>query len=283
MNENCIIDSFSIRWVVALKEEAKTIIDHYKLSVIDGKSLFPVFKNVDDTHWLILSGIGRHNAAAATSYLYSISKASKSTAWINIGIAGCGKGNYGDLCLVDKISNNYGKNRYPMTMSRSALSKMHLFTSDIPINNYSSQELIDMEGSAFYDIASKFTSNELICLMKVISDGPENNLKDLNKDRIINLIKSNIINIKKVISYYENLSHFDFLRNKKPYLYTQIISRWHFSVTQKYQLENLLRRIKSFLPDNNVLEIIKDCEKGASVLDILDFKIKQSEVDWSNS
>jgi hypothetical protein len=54
-------------------------------------------------------------------------------------------------------------------------------------------------------------------------------------------------------------------------------------VTQKYQLENLLRRIKSFLPDNNVLEIIKDCEKGASVLDILDFKIKQSEVDWSNS
>jgi hypothetical protein len=54
-------------------------------------------------------------------------------------------------------------------------------------------------------------------------------------------------------------------------------------VTQKYQLENLLRRIKSFLPDNNVLEIIKDCEKGASVLDVLDFKIKQSEVDWSNS
>ena len=36
MNENHIIDSFSIRWVVALKEEAKTIIDHYKLKIIDG-------------------------------------------------------------------------------------------------------------------------------------------------------------------------------------------------------------------------------------------------------
>jgi len=283
MNENHIIDSFSIRWVVALKEEAKTIIDHYKLSIIDGKSFFPVFKNFDETHWLVLSGIGRHNAAAATAYLYSISKSSKSAAWINLGIAGCGKGNYGDLCLVDKISNSSRKNRYPTIMPRSVLSKMHLFTSDTPINNYSFHELIDMEGSAFYDIASKFTSNELICLMKVISDGPKNDIKDLNKDRIIDLIKSNIINIKKVISYYENLSHFDFLRNKKPYLYTQIISRWHFSVTQKYQLENLLRRIKSFLPDNNVLEIIKNCKKGASVLDILDFKIKQSEVDWSNS
>ena len=38
-----------------------------------------------------------------------------------------------------------------------------------------------MEGIAFYDIVSKFTSNELICLMKVISDGPENNIKSLNR------------------------------------------------------------------------------------------------------
>lgn len=283
MNKNHIIDSFSIRWVVALKEEAKTIIDHYKLSIIDGKSLYQVFKNFDETHWLVLSGIGRHNAAAATAYLYSISKPSKSAAWINLGIAGCGKGNYGELCLVDKISNSSRKNRYPTIMPRSVLSKMHLFTSDTPINNYSSHELIDMEGSAFYDIASKFTSNELICLMKVISDGPENDIKDLNRSKIINLIKLNITNIKEIISYYEKLSHYDFLRNKKPYLFAQITSRWHFSVTQKYHLENLLRRIRSFLPDNNVLEIIKDCKKGSSVLDILDFKIKTSEVDWSNS
>jgi hypothetical protein len=269
--------------VVALKEEAKTIIDHYKLSIIDGNSLYPVFKNFDETHWLVLSGIGRHNGAAATAYLYSISKASKSTAWVNLGIAGCGKGNYGDLCLVDKISNSYGKNRYPTIMPRSVLAKMHLFTSDTPINNYSSQELIDMEGSAFYDIVSKFTSNELICLMKVISDGPENDLKDLNRSKIIDLIKSNIMNIKKIISYYEKLSHYDFLRNKKPYLFTQITSKWHFSVTQKYQLENLLRRVRSFLSDKNVLEIIKDCKKGASVLDILEFKIKKSEIDWSSS
>ena len=100
------------------------------------KSFFPVFKNFDETHWLVLSGIGRHNAAAATAYLYSISKSSKSAAWINLGIAGCGKGNYGDLCLVDKISNSSRKNRYPTIMPRSVLSKMHLFTSDIPTNNY---------------------------------------------------------------------------------------------------------------------------------------------------
>ena len=276
------INNFSVRWVVALKEEAKIIIDHYELCHVNKKTLFPIFKNADETHWLVLSGIGKHNSAAATSYLYSTSNIIQNTAWINIGIAGCGKGKYGDLCLVDKISNNHGQNRYPTTKPRSHLSKMHLVTSDIPINDYSSQELIDMEGIAFYDIASKFTSNELICLMKVISDGPDNNIKSLNKDKIINLIKSNINNIEEIVSYYEKLSQLDFLNNKKPYLFTQITSNWHFTVTQKYKLENLLRRIKVFLCDKNVLEIIKDCKKGNSVLTILDLKIKQSEVDWSN-
>ena len=276
------INNFSVRWVIALKEEAKTIINHYELRPVNENPLFPIFKNADETHWLVLSGIGRHNAAAATSYLYSTSNVMQNTAWINIGIAGCGQGKYGDLCLVDKISNNCGQSRYPTTKPRTHLPKMNLFTSDVPINDYSSQELIDMEGIAFYDIVSKFTSNELICLMKVISDGPENNIKSLNRDKIIDLIKSNINNIEEIVSYYEKLSQLDFLNNQKPYLFTQITSNWHFTVTQKYKLENLLRRIKFFLCDKNVLEIIKDCKKGNSVLNILDLKIKQSEVDWSN-
>ncbi len=283
INKKNKINNSSIRWVVALKEEAKTIIDHYELRLVNENTLFPIFKNADETHWLVLSGIGRHNAAAATSYLYSTSNVMQNTAWINIGIAGCDQGKYGDLCLVDKISNNYGQSRYPNTKPRTHLPKMHLFTSDVPINDYSSQELIDMEGIAFYDIVSKFTSNELICLMKVISDGPENNIKSLNRDKIIDLIKSNINNIEEIVSYYEKLSQLDFLNNQKTYLFTQITSNWHFTVTQKYKLENLLRRIKFFLCDKNVLEIIKDCKKGNSVLNILDLKIKQSEVDWSNS
>ena len=281
MNKNPIIDNFSIRWVVALKEEAKTIIDHYKLSVIDRKSVYPVFKNFDETHWLVLSGIGRHNAAAATAYLYSISKSSKSAAWINSGIAGCGKGTYGDLCLVDKISNNYGKNRYPMTMSRSALSKMHLFTSDIPTNNYSSQELIDMEGSAFYDIASKFTSNELICLMKVISDGPNNDIEDLNKFKIRELINLNIASIKTIVSYYEKLSMDQYQIIQQPKILSEILSQWHFSVSQKHQLENLIKRINTLSKDEEIIKLIKDCKNSRSVITNLEAKILNTKVDWS--
>ena len=94
----------SIRWVVALKEEAQVILDHYKLEPVNEKTIYPIYKNKEETHWLILCGIGRNNAAASTTYLYAYSSASKYTSWINIGIAGSGKGNYGDICLVDKIS-----------------------------------------------------------------------------------------------------------------------------------------------------------------------------------
>ena len=120
MNERTNIkNNFSIRWVIALKEEAKTIIDHYEMKLVKTKSLYRIFKNIEETHWLVISGIGRHNAAAATTYLYLISCASRSTAWINLGIAGSGKGNYGDLCLVDKISTINLKSKYPAIIKNS--------------------------------------------------------------------------------------------------------------------------------------------------------------------
>lgn len=107
MNKSEFLNKMSVRWVIALKEEAKVILDYYEMALINKKTLYPVFKNIEETHWLILSGIGRHNSAAATSYLYTISKASKWTSWINIGIAGSGKGDYGNIYLVDKIFKNY--------------------------------------------------------------------------------------------------------------------------------------------------------------------------------
>ena len=66
-------------------------------------------------------------------------------------------------------------------MPKTTLPKMHLFTSDTPTLDYSNHELIDMEGSAFFEIASKFASKEFICLMKVISDGPKNGIEEITK------------------------------------------------------------------------------------------------------
>ena len=272
----------SIRWVIALKEEAQVILDYYKLKPINEKTIYPIYKNEEETHWLIICGIGRNNAAASTAYLYAYSNASNYTSWINIGIAGSGKGNYGDLYLVDKISTyQRKKSTYPLTLPKTTLPKMHLFTSDIPISDYSTYELIDMEGSAFFDIASKLTSKEFICLMKVISDGPENDIKEITKSKISNLIKENLLKIIDVISYYERLSQKEFQIIDKPKLFNEIKSNWHFSATQSYRLETLLRRIEIFCNKKDIKKTIKNCETSNSVINVLNTKIKNNLVNWS--
>ena len=282
MNKSEFLNKMSVRWVIALKEEAKVILDYYEMALINKKTLYPIFKNIEETHWLILSGIGRHNSAAATSYLYTISNASRWTSWINIGIAGSGKGDYGNIYLVDKIFNQNSYIRYPATMPKSNLPKMSLLTTDIPITDYSSKELIDMEGSAFFDIASKLTSKEFICIMKIISDGPENNIKQLTKLRIIELLKLNLTKIAQVVSYYENLSQNENQIKEKPEIFFKISSNWHFSVTQSSQLENLLRRLKVFCDNNEIMDLIKQCKSSSSVINSLNNKIETNKVNWSD-
>jgi len=277
-------NQFSIRWVMALKQEAQPIIECYKMKLLEGNNIFPIYKNYDQSHWLIISGIGRDNSASATSYLYEKSNSSKYTSWINIGIAGGGKGNYGDICLVDKIVNNSdSKTNYPDVIKKSNFTRMELLTTDIPITDYKSKELIDMEGSAFFNIASKFCSKELIGIIKVISDGPLNDIKKLNKSKIFDLINSNLISILEIVAHYEKLSKNEKKRITKPDLFFQICEKWHFTVTQKYQLEYLVRRINNFEVNDNIMYFLKDSKNSKSVINIITNKIKNYEVDWGSS
>ena len=281
MNQKILNSNMSIRWVVALKVEAEIILDEYNMNFDPEFTLFQVFRNFEKTRWLILSGIGRHNSAAATTYLYMISKASRSTCWINLGIAGSGKGHYGDLCLVNKISNNDSSNTYPATMPKVTFHKMNLFTSDVPLTDYTLHELIDMEGSAFYDITNKLSGREFICLMKVISDGPNNDIEDLNKFKIRELINLNIANIKTIVSYYEKLSMDQYQIIQQPKILSKILSQWHFSVSQKHRLENIIKRINILSKDEEITKLIKDCKNSRSVITILEEKILNTKVDWS--
>ena len=281
MNQKILNSNMSIRWVVALKVEAEIILDEYNMNFDPEFTLFQVFRNFEKTRWLILSGVGRHNSAAATTYLYMISKASRSTCWINLGIAGSGKGHYGDLCLVNKISNNDSSNTYPATMPKVTFHKMNLFTTDVPLTDYTLHELIDMEGSAFYDITNKLSGREFICLMKVISDGPNNDIEDLNKFKIRELINLNIANIKTIVSYYEKLSMDQYQIIQQPKILSEILSQWHFSVSQKHRLENLIKRINTLSKDEEITKLIKDCKNSRSVITNLEEKILNTKVDWS--
>ncbi|MEO0417063.1 MAG: hypothetical protein AAF226_19170, partial [Verrucomicrobiota bacterium] len=64
-----------IFWVVALRPEANPIIQHWGLkhSAALSSGSFQVFAHPDkNNHFLIISGVGKVNAAAATAWLAAV-------------------------------------------------------------------------------------------------------------------------------------------------------------------------------------------------------------------
>ena len=86
-----------------------------------------------------------------------------------------------------------------------------------------------------------------------------------------------------MVSYYERISEAEFLIIDKPELFNNIKSKWHFSATQSFKLETLLRRIKIFCNKKDIEKIIKNCETSNSVINVLNLKIKNNLVNWSKS
>ena len=60
---------FSIKWVVALRSEATLIINFFRMKLKSNCKLFKIYCNLDESHCLVISGIGKINSAAATTYL----------------------------------------------------------------------------------------------------------------------------------------------------------------------------------------------------------------------
>ena len=148
----------SIRFVVALEAEAEPIIQDYGLKRIHEINVFKVYRNNLENHWLIISGIGSINAAAASIFLYQYSNANKSSFWFNIGIAGYFRGPAGEIFLVDKIFDKITcQTHFPRPALKKKIKRDELLTVSKPREPLPTSNLIDMEGFAFFDVVISST------------------------------------------------------------------------------------------------------------------------------
>ena len=270
----------SIRWVVALRAEAKEIIDKYKLYSFDHKGPFPIYRSKNQDIWLTISGVGQVNSAAASMYLYQISTKLQSSVWINIGIAGFEK-NYGEVFRIDKIiSNNNKKTFYPSRVTKNNFSNATLMTVDKPGINYSDKYMIDMEGAAFFQTISKVSSHELILIIKIVSDNSRNKLESINTANIHNLFKENFDYIEDCLSEYIKLSKEEHSRKKLPNKFDEIISMFNFTVSQKYILIDLSKKWTAIFPNKNLIDIARGCKDGRSVIRKLKTALDENIIDW---
>jgi nucleoside phosphorylase len=160
-----------IRLVVALPAEARPLIRRYELARAAGGE-FPVWRA--DGVALVVSGVGRHKAAAATAFLAAAEgpgEGASEAAWLNVGIAGHRSLPLGEAVLAHKVvSAAGGRAWYPPLLFQPPCATATVITVDRPETSYPEEAAYDMEATGFCLAAARFASAELIQVVKVVSD-----------------------------------------------------------------------------------------------------------------
>ena len=186
-----------INIVVAMKREAKPLINYWKLK----KNKEKIFSNKKKKINLIISGIGKKKAEEATIYIAK--KTDKNSFFLNIGIAGHKNYKLGEIILVSKVTDNKTKySWYPSLLCETKIKKIPLVTVGFPKIRYSKDLIYDMEASGFFKGARKFVGPEMVQSIKIISDNKKNSILNISSNKIENWIKCKTTTIDKLINEF---------------------------------------------------------------------------------
>ena len=263
-----------LHFVIATYTEAVPIIKYYKLKQINRITPFNIFVDKNSDVSLIISGIGKVASSSAVSFLYCIFKQKKNSIWINIGIAGFGKGKIGEIFLVNKITDHITKkNYYPSIVFENDIPTLGCQTYEIPNFNYTSR-LHDMELTGFFETAIKFSSNELVQSLKIVSDNNENKIDKNDKKFISDLISKKINTIDILTRKLKKISN----SNDKDHINPSIINdfayftkSFHFTEYQKIELKKNLKKWYALYQKDSAINYTKYMKNASIILN----KIKE--------
>jgi len=237
-----------IRLVVALAREARPLIARYQLEATDSGGAFRTFRREEVS--LVISGPGKEAAAAATRYLHSFCGGGRDRAWINVGIGGHPTYPVGQAILAHKIvdSSTTGTFYPPLVIPRSCLTG-EVLTVEKPEDRYEREAVYEMEAAGFYREATRFSTAELVQVVKIVSDNRELSWKRLSASSIEDLVGARLEEISTVIEETAGLARELAKRGVDPPEYAQFLERWHFTVTERRRLRELFQRLRVLAPE----------------------------------
>ena len=227
-----------IHLIVATNSEARPLIDLFKLKKKKLKKNF-IYENQSIS--LTITGIGKVNAAIGVTQTYFFYNQKSDNIWINIGLAGHKNLKVGDICSVSKISDNEIDKKFFPFINGFKMQNQECLTIGKQKKFYSSS-IYDMESSGFYQSACKYSSKELLQIVKIISDNQYESIDFKNKEIVYNLI----INHKKLIN---ELCSFMFRLKKRIFPISNkisdtelnnLFSKIKFTFTEREQMKALL-------------------------------------------
>ncbi len=259
--------------IVALPCEARPIISFYKLKKMPINP-FPIFTNNDQTIYLIEAGIGKVKIAAATTFLYTLTGSQNHACFLNVGIAGSTQFSIGRPVLANKIiEHSTQRCWYPFIAPLKNQNQTSLITHDLPQKDYPEVGMIDMEGSAFFQTAAHFVTQEQIQVLKFISDNNTSSLNQINAVLVSDLITKNMHEIDILTNYLLQLS----LQEKSLEFDTDWIAqfkeKWHFTHSQLLQLKEYLRKWHVIHGDKNPFLICENSQNASQVFEKINLQL----------
>ncbi len=228
-----------IHFVVATNSEARPLIDLLKLKKI--KDLKQTFIYANQNISLTISGIGKVNAAIGVTQTYYYYNQKNNNIWINIGLAGHKYLKVGDICTINKITDNETKKIIFPFINKFKMQNQECLSVGIQKKRYSSK-VYDMESFGFYQSAYQYASKELLQIVKIISDNQLESIDFKNKEVVYNIIFNHKKLIKELCSFMLNLkekfypTRKEIIENELNNLFTKI----KFTFTEREQMKALL-------------------------------------------
>lgn len=148
-------------------------------------------------------------------------------------------------------------------------------TASRPQLDYDQPHLCDMEASAFYETATRFSSGELILCLKVISDNQLSPAENIQPEQVSALIAAHLLTIETLLTHATGLAAR--IITPKPIQFEQLIQRYYFTVSERMKLHNQLTRwavlTRKPIPDFDETQP----HKGKDILNWLDQLIDKTE------
>lgn len=230
-----------INLVVAHALEAKPLCAMLNLRVSTMRHSFPLYGNDEGTN-VIVSGIGKLAAAAATSYLAGLQAGTPASAWLNVGIAGHQQADIGAGLLAHKIVDAHsGATHYPPQLL-SGFTSTTVITVDAVETNYPELAAYDMEASGFYASASRFSTTELVQVFKVVSDNAQHGVAHFQTSQVAPLISAQRESLTDLLEQLRELLATYHAAYRAPAAYETLLARYRFTASQQAQLRRLCER-----------------------------------------
>lgn len=230
----------------ALPCEAKPLISYFKLKKEHSITAFTIYRNANIT--LTVTGLGKSAMAAGVAYTLALFPAQSLPALLNIGIAGHRSYELGSVYAAEKITDQEtGRKHYPQWVITPPCPAHTLITVAQAQPGYATDALYEMEASAFYEIATRFSSSELIHCIKIISDNTHNPSTQIKPALVSQWLMDALPLIDKIRQQLTQLASLN-QSSDTPY-YAEIIVQWHFTSSEKIQLNRLLSKRTILIKD----------------------------------